>query len=234
MENGENQTMKNEEEESNNETIEESTLQIHSIVKLQSYLRKIRARKQIVDLLQTRYEKIYDPKRKKCFYYDIVRDISSWKKPKLLKDNDINKISSLYTPNEAAIIIQRQVRKSYALKRVRMLYQKRIKIQRISRHKTAYYNKVTKETLDRLPNFMAGRLDYDYEINLGNDKAKKKKKNESESDESDEDDDDDQIESQEDEDEKSSESDSSSVIREKRIAARVHPRYVLSFEISFK
>jgi hypothetical protein len=215
------------------ETENSSQISLRSVVKLQSWVRRFKARQRCLEIIETRYEKIYDPKRKKYFYYDIILDLSSWKKPRLLKNQDLTKVSSLFSQDEAVLIIQKFLRKIYSLRKVRMLYQKRIKIKRDPRQKkmTTYYNKVTKQTISKLPNFMKGKLNYDYEINLEDKKdmksKKKKKKNESESEteESEEEDlrNSDGSEAGED-DAQSSDSDSSSVVRAKRIAARIHPR----------
>lgn len=214
----------------------DSEISLHTIIKLQSWLRRYKARKECLDLLTTRYEKIYDPRRKKYFYYDIIRDLSSWKKPKLLKDQDIQKVSSLYSQEEAIILIQKFFRKIYSLRKVRMLFQQRIKIKRDTRQKklTTYFNKVTKQTFSKLPNFMEGRLNYDYELNDFEDKKemklkKKKEKKESES-ESESEESEDNLGNSDggnvsgDDDANSVDSDSSSVVKAKRIAARIHPR----------
>lgn len=47
---------------------------------IQSLARRYFVRTKILQLLNERYEKIYDPKRKKYFYYDVHADISSWEK----------------------------------------------------------------------------------------------------------------------------------------------------------
>jgi hypothetical protein len=210
---------------------------LKQILKLQSLARRWKARKQCLLKLETRYEKIYDPKRKKFFYYDIIKDLSSWKKPKLFKENDLTKISALYTKDEAANLIQKQFRRFNALRRVRMLFQKRIKIQNNRRTKiTTFYNKVTKVSFSKLPNFMSGKLNYEYEIGRESQqtkgKLKKKKKNESESEESEEEGDED-FDEEEDKnsDAASSASDSSSVIQAKRRAARIHPRSPLCLSV---
>jgi hypothetical protein len=221
------------EQKKQGEGTDDFPLSLKQIIKLQSFLRRFKARKQCLLLLETRYEKIYDPKRKRHFYYDIIRDISSWKKPKLLKENDLQKISSLYTTDEALLMIQRQFRRVYALRRVRMLFQKRIKIKTDRRKKTTtFYNRATKVTFSKLPNFMKGKLNYDYEVmtereEVSTKSKKKKKKNESETDESEEEDEIDdggEEENHSDNEGASSASDSSSVIQAKRRAARVHPR----------
>jgi hypothetical protein len=219
------------EQKKQGEGTDDFPLSLKQIIKLQSFLRRFKARKQCLLLLETRYEKIYDPKRKRHFYYDIIRDISSWKKPKLLKENDLQKISSLYTTDEALLMIQRQFRRVYALRRVRMLFQKRIKIKTDRRKKTTtFYNRATKVTFSKLPNFMKGKLNYDYEVMTEREEVStksKKKKNESETDESEEEDEIDdggEEENHSDNEGASSASDSSSVIQAKRRAARVHPR----------
>ena len=48
--------------------------------------------------LNERYEKIYDSKPEKYYYYDRLADKSSWKKPLLLLKSDIMKIAPPYVP----------------------------------------------------------------------------------------------------------------------------------------
>jgi hypothetical protein len=198
---------------------------IEIIVKLQAFARRIRDRKKFVKLLETRYEKIYDPNRKKCFYYDVLNDTSSWKKPKLLGQSDIPKVSSLFSPEESAGMIQRQFRRMLALHRCRMLYKKRVSaVKDQSNGQTYYYNKVTDQTFWTLPEFMGGKLKYNYKVDL----SKKKETGsddetesgsggedgESESDSSDE----------EDSSDESEQSETSEELREKRRLQRKYPR----------
>jgi hypothetical protein len=54
----------------------------------------VRAR--LLKQLNDRYEKIYDPRRERYYYYDKVKDESSWGKPLLLLKSDVNLISPTY------------------------------------------------------------------------------------------------------------------------------------------
>lgn len=196
------------------------------IVKLQAFARRIRDRKKVVSLLETRYEKIYDPNRKKCFYYDILNDTSSWKKPKLLGQSDISKVNSLYSAEESAGMIQRQFRRMVALRRCRMLYKKRVTaVKDKSNGQTYYYNKVTEQTFWTLPEFMGGKLKYNY--NVTSDKKGDKRsddesasksgdENRSESDSGEED--------EEDSSDESKQSETSEELRERRRLQRKYPR----------
>lgn len=68
-------------------------------IKLQSVARMILVRSRIIKQLNERYEKIYDPKRDRYYYYDIQQDKSSWRKPPLLLKSDILRISPPYVPD---------------------------------------------------------------------------------------------------------------------------------------
>ena len=91
-----------------------------------------------------RFEKIYDPIRKRYYYYDRDLDVSSWWKPVLLRNSDLpvaptytepgkyshSSILTKYSLNrspEACVKIQGQIRRKLALKRVRLLYQTVVK-----------------------------------------------------------------------------------------------------------
>lgn len=211
--------------------------QAYYIIKMQSLLRKYRARKICLAKVESIYEKIYDPKRKRYFYYHRLKDMSSWRKPKILGKNDISKISPLYSREQSVGMIQRQFRRMKALHRVRMKFQKRVKATKDPKLKKIYYfNKITKQTFWELPEFMAGKINYDYDIDSGdeNEKKKKKKKTDSESDEDDirppennsEDENNGIVSGSEDSEGSGSESDTSEVKREKRQARRKYPRYL--------
>ena len=56
--------------------------------------------------VETRYEKIYDPRRRKFYYYDRQLCRSSWKKPFLVtKVGDLS-IAPTYTEEQAAVMIR--------------------------------------------------------------------------------------------------------------------------------
>lgn len=68
--------------------------------KIQSIVRMVIVRSKLLKQLNTRYEKIYDPKRERFYYYDRVKDESSWGKPPLLLKSDIVEISPTYVEGE--------------------------------------------------------------------------------------------------------------------------------------
>eukprot|EP01036_Dinobryon_divergens_P025018 gene25018-33527_t len=129
---------------------------------IQSLARRYIVRKTILQTLNERYEKIYDPKRKKCFYYDTRFDTSSWEKPRLfLKTSDVSKLSSIYSRDEAATVIQSRARGRISLHRVRILYQSCTKASKDpATGNTFYYNSKTRRTMWQLPTFMSGKLNY--------------------------------------------------------------------------
>lgn len=67
-------------------------------IKIQSIARMILVRSRLLRQLNERYEKIYDSKRERYYYYDSQKDKSSWQKPLLLLKSDITKISPPYVP----------------------------------------------------------------------------------------------------------------------------------------
>jgi hypothetical protein len=85
---------------------------------LQKYIRRFVQRCHIHRIICSKFEKIYDPKRKRFYYYNIDADTSSWKKPPMLLYSDIFDVSPSYTPDHAAIIIQRSLWRRAALRRV--------------------------------------------------------------------------------------------------------------------
>ena len=89
---------------------------------IQKYFRRYFQRLKIIDYIETKYEKIYDPRRKLYYYYNIEEDRSSWRKPVLLLKGDLSRIAPTYTLDEASVMIQRHARRRRALKRVRRLY----------------------------------------------------------------------------------------------------------------
>lgn len=68
----------------------------YGAIKIQSIARMIVVRCRVLKKLNERYEKIYDPRRERYYYYDKETDTSSWGKPLLLLKSDINVISPTY------------------------------------------------------------------------------------------------------------------------------------------
>lgn len=144
------------------------------ITKMQSFLRKARIRRMVYQLVNERYEKIYDPKLKRYYYYDTVKDKSSWRKPLLLKNNDIAQVSATYGDDEAAMLIQNFARIYFSKRKVRLLYRDNISvIHDDSTNSDYYHNPKTGFTSWSLPEFMGGKVDHAYKLH---DKKKKKKK----------------------------------------------------------
>jgi hypothetical protein len=129
------------------------------VVKVQSNARRLIARCRIWEYISAKYEKIYDPRHKIHYYYNIETDKSSWVKPRLLLKGDILIVSPTYTLDEAVIMIQRQLRRVNALSKVRILYQAVIVTEKSS-GSIEYFNTRTRELMWKLPLFMKNRLDY--------------------------------------------------------------------------
>lgn len=148
-------------------------------IKIQALIRRFLIRTRKLKETFQRYEKIFDPKLKRFYYYDKIKDKSSWVKPVLLLRRDFPDIAPTYLPTQAAKKIQLAVRRMIAVHRVRLLYQSKINV--IIDEKTGkrtYYNPKSGATRNRLPAFMKGRLDY----RKSKKKVKKKGEDESEDD----------------------------------------------------
>jgi hypothetical protein len=141
---------------------DEMQLVEYSVTKLQSFVRLFLCRTKLLKSLNVRYEKIFDPKRHKYYYYDKLRDRSSWDKPRLLLGKDLETIAPTYTNDEAATKIQTRIRMKLSLLRVRLVYQANL-ITSVDEGSGAnyYYNPKSDVTMWDLPEFMAGRLDYE-------------------------------------------------------------------------
>jgi hypothetical protein len=135
---------------------------VANVVKIQSQTRRLISRLRIWEYISAKYEKIYDPRHKVYYYYNIATDKSSWVKPRLLLKYDILIISPTYTLDEAVTMIQRQFRRIKALSRVRILYQAVIVTETTNNSSgpICYFNTKTRETMWKLPLFMKDKLNY--------------------------------------------------------------------------
>lgn len=70
-------------------------------IKLQSIVRMILVRSRIIKQINDRYEKIFDPRRQRHYYYDRINDTSSWGKPLLLRNSDIKIVSPTFIDESA-------------------------------------------------------------------------------------------------------------------------------------
>jgi hypothetical protein len=148
----------------------------YSTIKVQALIRRFLVRSRALKDVYKRYEKIFDPKRKRYYYYDKEKNKSSWMKPVLLLKKDLADVAPTYTRDQAARKLQNVFRKCMAKLKVRILYQGALTT--IADEKTGkrlFYNPRSGRTFEKLPLFMKGRLDH---------KRKKVKKEESESDSS--------------------------------------------------
>ena len=141
---------------------DEELRKLRLVIRMQAVARKFKARLQLPTLLETRYEKIYDPVQKRCFYYNKHTDTSTWKKPTLLGGSDMNKISSLYTKAEAVLMLQCWMRSYVGKKRVRRRWAKVVKVLKNGGANGKYQNPKSKQNLWELPYFMGGELDHGY------------------------------------------------------------------------
>jgi hypothetical protein len=145
-----------------NENDEESQLSEFGAVKIQSIVRMILARKAIIKKINQRFEKIYDPRRKRHYYYDSAKDKSSWLKPRLLRSSDILTISPTYTKEAAATLVQKQARRFLALLNVRLKYQETVvPVLDDTSGLTYFTNSQSGVSMWELPSFMKGSLTFE-------------------------------------------------------------------------
>lgn len=130
-----------------------------SIVHIQSLARRFIARCRVLVKLRDRFEKIFDFRRKRYYYYDKVTDMSSWRKHLLFFRHDVLVVSSMFTRDSAAEMIQKYIRRYLSRLRVRLLYQSIVSAVADERTGgTYYYNNSTGQTMWELPKFMRGKL----------------------------------------------------------------------------
>lgn len=196
-------------------------LGFYGAIKIQAIGRKFLVRSRLLRAMRQRYEKIWDPKRKKYYYYDREEDKSSWLKPALLLANDLT-VAATYTPNQAVAKIQRAFRSFIAKLKVRILYQDTITsaIDEESGY-PYYFNPLTQRTMWELPYFMRGRIDWTRKPVRKTKIPKRKSTDEGDDERSDKEEESDESSS----DESDGLSEDSETIRAKRRAKRKYPRY---------
>ena len=150
--------IKAEEERAEEERAEKGPSMV-KIIRIQSMIRRYLNRVRTIQLLRSRYEKIYDIKRNRFYYYDTITDMSSWRKHRLFGRHDVEFISPMYTEDMAAEMIQKQMRRYMALMRVRLMYQRIVSAIPDARTSgTYYYNSELGQAMWELPKFMKGKL----------------------------------------------------------------------------
>ena len=138
------------------------------IMKMQATARRFLQRSKIYKSIAGRYEKILDPKRKRYYYYDVLKDASSWHKPRLLLKFDLE-VAPTYTTDQGALFIQKHFWRLAALRRVRKLYKEAVIATKDEKSgDTYYFNPMSGMTFWELPKFMGGKLDWKYKDKKGN------------------------------------------------------------------
>lgn len=200
---------------------------LYNTLRVQATIRKFIIRARIMRDLASRYEKIYDPKRRRFYYYDQKTDSSTWIKPVLFLKKDLS-VAATYSPDQAAAKIQRMVRSYLSKLKVRIMYQRIITTAFDEESGLTYYiNPYVGSTMWELPPFMNDRLDYKEKpprpLTII---TKKKSKTNDDDDENDDESDEDEDEEDEKEEDDDSEalSESSEQVREKRRNRRKYPR----------
>lgn len=141
--------------------MQEVTHDDYCAIKVQSLVRVFLVRARLLKKIFNRYEKIYDPKRRRHYYYDKDLDKSSWIKPALLLKSDFPQVAPTYTKQEAVLVLQKFFRKRLALSKVRLLYQQVINvIEDYEAGQKQYINTLSGNVRSTLPLFMNGKLNY--------------------------------------------------------------------------
>lgn len=126
---------------------------------LQALARRFLARTSVIELIRRRWEKAYDPRRRRYYYFDTKEGISRWRKPRLLWSHDIIEISPTYHPDYAAVLIQRQWRAWTARVRVATLYGQTVRLLVDEQSGNEYwYNPRTGAATWELPQFMTTQV----------------------------------------------------------------------------
>jgi len=135
-------------------------------IKIQALIRRFIVRTKLTKKLCERYEKIYDYKRQRHYYYDKDTDTSSWFKPALFLNADAIKIAPPFTEEAAANVIKYQFKRLAALRRIRILYASVIKEEKDEKTRATFYrNTITGKifwSLNALPLFIDGELDHSF------------------------------------------------------------------------
>lgn len=143
------------------DTISTVSVDDYGLIRLQALARRFVVRSRVVKDIRSRFEKIYDPKRRRHYYYDKKADKSSWVKPVFLLKKDLDEVAPTYTPQQAVLKLQRVVRKHMALLTIRLAYQQSVmKVTDEQSGQEYYLNPKTGGTMWQLPAFMGGRMDY--------------------------------------------------------------------------
>lgn len=137
-------------------------MKISCIIRMQALARRYFSRCKVVRFINKRFEKIWDPKTDKYYYYDTKLDKSSWTKPSILLDAEIDDIAPTYLDEPAALMVQRQYRRLVALRKVQKLYKEVISEISDETTETKYYfNPRLFTTHWDLPAFMQGEYDHE-------------------------------------------------------------------------
>ncbi|CAM9426984.1 unnamed protein product, partial [Discosporangium mesarthrocarpum] len=144
------------------ETENFATIQIQRVVR--GFKGRIEALKHVNDVV----EKVYDPRTGGYYYFNTVAQTSSWAPPAIVKRilgeyGDLDRISSTYTDDQAAVMLQTAWRCRMAKKMTRMLVVSMVtKIHDPSTGGHYYYNSITGETSWNKPLLMGQEDVEDY------------------------------------------------------------------------
>lgn len=203
----------------------DAELSWYCAIKVQSLCRRFLVRQRLLKEARNRYEKIFDPKRKRYYYYDSVTDKSTWIKPVQLLDKDLD-VAPTYIPEQAALKIQRMIRLHLAKLKVRTMYQEILTTGLDPASGYPYFqNSRSGLTMWALPLFMNGKMNYARKPAKDPKFLKKVFPKPVGDDEDDEDEEDESESDEESAEDSEGLSEDSETIREKRRQKRKYPRY---------
>jgi hypothetical protein len=181
-------------------------------IQIQKRIRGFIVRSRRRKYVHERFEKIWDPRRDKHYFYDTEEDTAAWKLPLVFRKFEPEfEIAPTFLPDDGARVIQTMARRVAALCRVRIMYKEQWEEVFDFYSSSNYYaNRKTYQSSWMLPKFMKGV--YDHEVKPKDDEEDVDSKltgDENEAEES-------EIDSQA--------SDYSEQVRERRRKKRIYPR----------
>ena len=137
-------------------------MKVSCAIVMQALARRYFSRCKVIRFVSKRFEKIWDPKTDKHYYYDTKKDKASWTKPAILLHADLEDIAPTYLDEPAVLMVQCQYRRLVALRVVQKLYKEVISEISDDTTETKYYfNPRLFTTNWDLPAFMQGEYDHE-------------------------------------------------------------------------
>ncbi len=131
-------------------------------IQIQKIARGFLVRCTQIKYFRVRFEKIWDPRRNKHYYYDKETDLSAWKLPLLfIKHDHYLDIAPTFLPDDAARIIQTMGRRIMGLHRTQLQFKEVWEeVFDFYSGSNYYANRKTFQSVWVLPKFMRGKYDH--------------------------------------------------------------------------